>query len=149
VVFSSPTQGLLTWPGATIPLERLNFGPGGSGAAQPAGTPEAGWWWAPNESGRGYAIEIQGNTVLVTGYMYDALGDPLWYISGAAALTNASTYQGEWQQFANGPALAGAARTSQVVNADAGALTIQFSSATTATLTLPDGRQLVIERFRF
>jgi hypothetical protein len=149
LAFSSPTQGSLTWPGGTIPIQRLDFGPGGSAAAQPVGTPAAGGWWAPAESGRGYAIEIQGNTVLVAGYMYDTLGEPIWYISGAAPMTNASTYQGEWQQFANGTTLSGNPQIPQIANANAGALTIQFSSATAATLTLPDGRQLAIERFRF
>jgi serine protease len=149
VAFSSTAQGLLTWPGGTIPIQRLDFGPGGSATSQIAGTPEAGWWWAPNESGRGYAIEIQGNTLLVTGYMYGALGEPVWYVSGAASLTNSSTYQGQWQLFANGPTLTGGSQTPQILNADAGALTIQFSSAASATLTLPDGRQLAIERFRF
>jgi serine protease len=147
--FSSPTQGTLIWPGGTIPVERLDFGPGGSGAVQPASTPEAGWWWSPAEGGRGYAIEIQGNTLLLTGYMYDASGNPVWYLSGPTPMTNSTTYQGQWQQFAGGPTLTGSIQPPQIFNANAGAVTIQFDSTTSATMTLPGGRQIQIQRFRY
>jgi subtilisin family serine protease len=147
--FASPTQGTLTWPGGTLAIQRYDFGPGGASATPPAGTPEAGWWWAPSEGGRGYAIEVQGGTMLIAGYMYDTLGNPVWYLSGPAPMTDASTYQGQWQLYANGPSLTGSPRTPQLFNASAGALVIQFTSNTTANLTLPDGRQVAIQRYRY
>lgn len=147
--FSSPTQGMLSWPGGSMAIARYDFGAGGAAGTPPVGTPEAGWWWAPAEGGRGYAIEIQGNTLFIAGYMYDPLGNPVWYSSGPAAMSNLTHYQGQWQQYGNGTTLAGPSRTAQLINANAGALALQFSSVSSAILTLPDGRQIAIERYRF
>ena len=148
VTFSSATQGSMTWPGGTIPIQRYDFGPGGSTTTQPASAPQAGWWWAPAEGGRGYAIEIQGNTLFLAGYMYDATGNPVWYASGPASMTGMS-YLGAWQQYANGQTLTGSWHLPQVVDSSVGLLTIQFTSATAGTLTLPDGRQIAIQRYTF
>jgi serine protease len=147
--FSSPAQGILGWPGGNMPIQRLDFGPGGSATPAPAGTPQAGWWWSPGEGGRGYAIEIQGNVMLVAAYLYDSEGNPLWYTSGPAPMTDAATYQGQWQQYANGQTLTGAYRKPQLVNANAGAVILQFDSEVSATMTLPDGRQIRIQRYHY
>jgi hypothetical protein len=149
VTFSTPTQGTLTWPEGTIPIQKFDFGPGGSAAVQPVGTPEPGWWWAPNEGGRGYSIEIQGGVMYLAAYMYDAQGNPVWYASGPANMTGLMTYQGTWQQYGNGQTLTGTWHPAQVTNSNAGSVTIQFSSTTAAMLTFPDGRQVAIERFAF
>ena len=147
--FTSPATATMTWPGGTIPLQRYDFGPGGAGAPPAAGTPEPGWWWAPAEGGRGYAIEIQGNSMFLAGYMYDAQGNPVWYASGPAAMTNAMTYVGVWQEYGNGQTLTGAWHLPQITNSNAGNVTIQFSTTTTGTLVFPDGRQVAIQRFVF
>ena len=149
VNFTSSTQGTLTWPGGTIPVQRFDFGAGGSTATQPTGTPEAGWWWAPTEGGRGYALEIQGNSMLFAGYMYDTQGNPIWYASGPVAMTATAAYQGSWQQYANGQTLTGNWHLPQVLNTNVGSITLQFSSTTNAILTLPDGRQIAITRYRY
>jgi hypothetical protein len=148
VTFTSASQGSITWPGGAVPIERFDFGPGGSETAQPAGTPQTGWWWAPTESGRGYAIEIQGNVLFLSGYMYDTQGNPIWYVSGPVALSNGA-YQSTWQQYGNGETLTGTYQAPTVVNTDVGSVTIQFSSTSTGTLTFPDGRQVAIQRFQF
>jgi hypothetical protein len=148
VTFTSGSQGSITWPGGTVPIERYDFGPGGSETAPPAGTPQAGWWWAPTESGRGYAIEIQGNLLFLSGYMYDSQGNPIWYVSGPMALSGGA-YQSTWQQYGNGQTLTGSYQAPTVVNSDVGSVTIQFSSTSAGTLTFPDGRQVAIERFQF
>ena len=35
----------------------------------------------PQESGRGYEIDLQGDTMIVTTYVYESSGDPIWYFS--------------------------------------------------------------------
>jgi hypothetical protein len=53
-------------------------------------TPESGFWWNPNESGSGYAIEIQDNYLFIALYVYDEVtGDPIWYTAGTHLEGNA------------------------------------------------------------
>jgi hypothetical protein len=58
-------------------------------------------------------------------------------------------YQGNWQQYGNGETLTGGYRAPVIVNGNAGSATLQFSSPTTATLTLPGGRQIPLTRYMF
>lgn len=154
ITFTDNSRGSLTWPGGTIPIQRFDFGPGGSETAAPTGTPETGWYWNPAEGGRGFAIEIQGNAIYFAGYMYDATGNPVWYLAsgnlGSGDLTSgADLYQGNWQQYANGISLTGTYQAPNIVNANVGSVTLQFSDNSNATLTLPDGRQIPLTRFFF
>ena len=48
------------------------------GTCASAMSPESGIWWNPNESGSGYVIEIQDNTLSFTTYTYEPNGIPLW-----------------------------------------------------------------------
>ena len=86
--------------------------------------------------------------MLIAGYMYDTNGNPIWYES-TGPMADASTYQGNWVQYGYGQTLTGAYQPSSVVNANVGSLTVQFSSPTTATMTLPDGRQIPLVRYLF
>ncbi|HWQ94135.1 MAG TPA: S8 family serine peptidase, partial [Gammaproteobacteria bacterium] len=141
--FSNARHGTLTWPGGTMPIERFPFG---SGTA--SFQPESGWWWNEAESGRGFAIEVQGNNLFMAGYMYDSSGNPIWYVS-SGGMTFSNLYQGSWLQFANGQTLTGTYQPPSQPPANVGALTLQFTSATTAILTLPNGRQIPLTRFLF
>ncbi|MBI1889778.1 MAG: hypothetical protein HYS18_03960 [Burkholderiales bacterium] len=150
VTFTDANHGTLTWPsGLTTPIERYNIVAGGSGAPQSIGTPQAGWWWNAAEGGRGFSVEIQNSTMFMAGYMYDDAGNPIWYASGPAPMTDANTYIGNWQQYGNGQILAGAYKPAALVNADVGSLKLIFDSATSATLTLPDGRTIALTRFAY
>ena len=140
--FSDASHATLTWPGGTIPIERYLYGSG-----TPAFQPETGWWWNAAESGRGFTIEIQGNTLFMAGYMYDASGNPVWY-STSGTMASATVYMGNWQQFANGQTLTGAYRPPSNPG-NVGTVTLQFINATNATLTLPDARVIPLTRYRF
>ncbi|MBI3345430.1 MAG: hypothetical protein HY028_11360 [Gammaproteobacteria bacterium] len=141
--FSDASHGTLTWPGGTMPIERFPFGSG-----SPSFQPESGWWWNEAESGRGFAIEVQGNNLFMAGYMYDSSGNPIWYVS-PGGMTSPTLYQGSWLQFANGQTLTGAYKAPSQPPTNVGAVALQFTSTTTATLTLPDGRQIPLTRFLF
>jgi streptogramin lyase len=150
ITFTSPTQATMYWPGGTEALQRYYFGSFGSAPVQAAGAPQAGWWYAPSEGGRGYAIEVQGSTMFLAGYMYDSFGNPIWYSSGPGATIGASVYGGVWQQFGNGQTLTDVLYYAPVVaNVDVGNVTLQFTSPTTGMLTLPNGRQVAIQRYLF
>ncbi len=144
--FFDARHGLLTWIGGSVPIERFDYA--GLGSPAIASAPQNGWWWNAAESGRGFSLEVQGATLFVAGYMYDSTGFPVWYVS-VGTLSAAGTYQGTWMQFANGQTITGAYRPPTLVNANAGALTVQFADAQNATLTLPDGRAIPLTRFRF
>ncbi len=138
--FSDDTHGTLTWPGGTIPIERFMFGSGTSSFQ-----PETGWWWNSSESGRGFYIEKQGTTLFIAGYMYDGSGNPVWYSSGNV-MASPTLYQGNWSEYRNGQTLTGAYKAPSAPT-NAGSVTLQFTSSTAATLTLPNGVQKQLSRF--
>jgi hypothetical protein len=147
IVFSDATHATLTWPGGTIPITRFEFTGNGLNSPPSATQPQTGWWWNPSEGGRGFSVEVQNNMAYIATYMYDTSGNPVWYASGPAALT-AGNYQGTWSSFTGGQTLTGTFHPATGTS-NAGSLTVQFSSPTAATLTLPDGRQIPIQRFGF
>ena len=148
VTFTDSTHGSLTWPGGTIPIERYAFVTNGLNLPPTASQPETGWWWNANEGGRGFSVEVQNGTAFIATYMYDGAGNPLWYLSGPSALTSGNAYQGTWTAYTGGQTLTGAYK-SPTGTANAGNLTVQFTSSTAGTLTLPDGRQIPLVRFPF
>jgi alpha-tubulin suppressor-like RCC1 family protein len=148
ISFSSPTSGIMTWPGGSIPLRRYDFVTNGSTTPQSSTNPQTGYWWNPSEPGRGFSLEVQNGTLLFAGYMYDTDGNPIWY-SSQGTLSTAGLYLGTWAQYGFGQTLTGTFKASSVVNANVGALTIQFTSTTSGTMYLPDGRQITIQRFFF
>jgi len=128
VDFSDDTHGTITWPGGVVPIEREIFGSG-----QADFLPEGGWWWNSAESGSGYSIEVQGNTLFFVGFMYDDAGNPVWYYS-AGPMTSVTTYTGAMLQFANGQTLTGTYHAPGPP-ANVGSLTIAFTAPDAATLT--------------
>jgi hypothetical protein len=146
--FFSSTTATLAWPGGTIPIQRFDFGPGGSETPQPAGTVQTGVWWNPNESGRGFTLEVQGGVMFLAGYMYDDAGNPVWYVA-TGSMTNALLFQGQWSQFGDGQTLTGGYQPPLVANSNVGSVTLQFTSPTSATLTLPTGNQIPLIPFTF
>jgi RimJ/RimL family protein N-acetyltransferase len=146
IAFADSTHGTLTWPGGAIPIQRFGFT--GSGLPATPGAVENGWWWNAAESGRGFALEIQNGSVFIGGFMYDASGNPVWYLA-TGALTSPMAYSGQWAQYGGGQTLTGPYQANSLVNANVGALSIQFANSANGTLTLPDGRQIPITRFAF
>jgi len=148
LAFSQATKGTMVWPGGAVAIERFAFTPGGLTAAPRTGQPESGWWWNPEESGRGFFMEWQGGQLFMAGYMYDDQGNPIWYL-GTNTTTNAQSFAGVWTQYANGATLTGAYRPAQPINSNVGPVSITFQGAENAIMTLPGGRTSAIRRFRF
>jgi arylsulfatase B len=48
--------------------------------AHAAQYPEDGWWYSPAQSGRGFLIERQGNTMFIGAFIYAANGRPEWLV---------------------------------------------------------------------
>jgi hypothetical protein len=148
LAFSDARHGTMVWPGGTVAIERFNVVPGGLDTRPQLNQPESGWWWNPNESGRGFFLEWQGGQLFMAGYMYDDSGNPLWYLSSATP-ANLQSYNGTWWQYANGQTLTGAFKPAQQVNSNVAPVTIQFGGTDTGLMTLPGGRTTAIRRLRF
>jgi YVTN family beta-propeller protein len=148
ITFTAFDTATLTWPGGTLPIQRYEFADGGLELPVPATQPQSGYWWNPAEGGRGYTVEVQNGTVFVAAYMYDTNGNPVWYASGPGTLTSGNVYQGTLNVYSGGKTLTGNYQ-SPASPASAGNITIQFTSNTTAMLTLPNGRQIPIQRYGF
>jgi len=150
LAFNDASHGTMIWPGGTVAIERFNIVPNGLTLLPMANQPEGGWWWNPDESGRGFFLEWQGGQLFMAGYMYDDAGNPIWYLSGnSTPSSNLQSYSNNWLQFGNGQTLTGAYRAPAQVNGNVAPVTITFQGAENAIMTLPNGRTTAIRRFRF
>jgi len=111
-----------------------------------------GWWWNPTESGRGFAIERQGDKLFLAGFLYENSGSATWYVSILDAQSNGS-WTGDMTRYAGGQTLLGPyqAPTSTAVVAKA---VVNFDTQNTGqmALTFKDGhlpKTLQLERFPF
>jgi uncharacterized repeat protein (TIGR02543 family) len=119
-------------------------------ATSPTVAPQAGFWYNPAESGRGFVIEQHSdNKLFIGGFMYDANGNAIWYASGPAVMANGTTYTGEWAQYGGGQTLTGSYKAPAIPNPDVGSISLTFLTATTANLTLPNGVVIPLQRFPF
>ncbi len=107
--------------------------------------PENGWWWASNESGRGFNLEVQNNLLFFATFAYDSSGNPIWMTSGGP-MTSDRNYTGDLFRFSSGQCFGCPYRAPTVINA--GTLTLQFTSSQTAVLTI-NGVSVSVKRFDF
>lgn len=146
VTFSSSTTATLVWPGGTVALQRFPVN-GQAIAAKPAGAPETGWYWNPSESGTGWFVEVQGGNIFLSGYLYDASGRPIWYTAGGPMLSTTS-FDGDLQLYQGGQTLTGGYRA-PTSSSQVGRISLRFTTPTTGTITLPNGRTVALSRFIF
>ena len=151
LTFTNASTGTMVWPGGTVPIQRFNIVPNGLTLPAVAGQPESGWWWNEAEAGRGFFLEFQNGWLDIAGYMYDDQGNSVWYltvgqIAGTAA---ARSFGGNWWSYGNGQTLTGAWRANARINDNVAPVTVNFTSRTTAVMTLPNGRTTNLQRHRF
>lgn len=150
--FTSATSGVITWPSAITQrstlISRYPINGVAAGVTNPTSglVPQAGWWFATAEGGRGYFIEVQGRTAFVAAYMYRADGTPVWY-AGGNAITTTSAMQVTLSEYANGPTFANPTNSSAITSAQATVASLQFASATTGTISFDGGTPIPIVRF--
>jgi hypothetical protein len=108
--------------------------------------PEIGWWWNPDEPGRGFIIDRSGTRLVVGALAYEADGRASWSLaSGVLACGN--EFKESLQAYVGGQTLNGRFRkpTSQ---REIGRIGIRFLSPSQAMLVLPSGRAVPLERYR-
>ena len=147
ITWSDSQHGMMTWPGGTIPIQRFSFSGGATPAPPQPGSPQSGWWWDPDESGVGYAIEFQGSSAFVALFDYNSDTTPIWYLSDSA-MSSPTLLQTQWTQYCCGQTLSGPYQPDQTVG-PVGNYSIQFTGLTNGIMTKPNGQQIPIERFQF
>lgn len=146
--FVSPTRGHLegyTPDGYQIRIAIERFSITGGPIQPSAARFQSGMWWSESEGGRGYVVDVQGSTVLFGAFMYTEAGQPVWYVA-TAPLTSPDGFVAELQQMERGQTLRGGWYEPGSVPGRIGSIRFEASSATTATLTLPNGRPVAIRR---
>jgi hypothetical protein len=114
---------------------------------------QTGYWWNPNEPGRGYYVEQQGNALYFAAFMYANSGEATWYQStGALVNTTAATgafcnFTNVLNAYANGQTFGGANVTPSTPTV-VGNITIGFFDATHASINWGQGTAATdIQRF--
>jgi hypothetical protein len=118
----------------------------GGGAPPLAFTPVVGLWWNSNESGSGYNIQVQHGVLVMTMYGYTAGGDPQWYLA-VGSLMNAGggvMATGTLDKYRSGQCTSCMYQKPSMMGNDR-AVTIYFTSPSTATVQLPGGRVTQIQ----
>ena len=107
--------------------------------------PETGWWYRASEGGRGYSVQVQGQTLFLGAFAYDNAGKAVWYVmtctlSGLGCSGNLDLYRG-------GPTLASGSGSASLVGRPYAAA-IRFANSTSGTLTI-GSQSIPITRFPF
>ncbi len=149
--FSSlPTDGVtaINRSGATIQNVATNFAGQSvsvTATAPPAAiVPLAGVWLNPAESGSGFGLDYQNGTLIVEAYSYLPGGASQWYLAAGPVVNNVFT--ATLDKYTGGQCISCAYKGPRSPGND-GTITITFTSPTTATVDLPGGRHIQIQRF--
>lgn len=118
-------------------------------AASGPASPQPGLWWNPQENGRGFTIDPQGELMVVTTFAYDNYGQMQWYYSDGPLSNGGYRWSGRLYKFNFGQPLNGGYFGTPTLQGDDGVLTLEFTSRATGFATLPGGRRIPIERMNF
>ena len=116
-----------------------------SASAATVGGPTMGLWYNPQESGRGYDIDLQGDTMIVATYVYETSGDPIWYLSSGSYNHDTGVFQSSYDSYANGQCFGCPYHPPTVTSGAAGPITITFHTNQTATLTYNGGSTEIVK----
>ena len=108
--------------------------------------PQVGWWWNPNESGRGFFIESQNGIFYLATYLYADDGRARWLVSGGPN-ADPNHWAGRLQEFHGGQTLFGPYALPSGPS-DVGPIAVDFADDTHGTITWPGG-VVQIERDMF
>jgi hypothetical protein len=137
--FSNP-NGFVSISFTSIPK-----GSGGGGGPTTI-TPTPGIWWNPDESGTGYALEVQHGVLAILIFSYQTNGSAQWYyVTGAL---NGNSFTSTLDKYTGGQCISYTYNGRPVLVGNDGSISIQFLSTTTATLTV-NGQTKSIQHIAF
>ncbi|QMV71727.1 hypothetical protein HS961_02130 [Comamonas piscis] len=121
----------------------------GTGMAQ-AYMPQSGTWVVTSElngkPGRGLAIDVQNQTLVMQMYAYDASGNATFYLTSGAYKNN--QYSGTLNKYRGGRYLGSNERIGQD-NGNDGVVSMRFESGTKGYIKFPGEAEKEISRFSF
>ena len=99
--------------------------------------PQTGWYWNPNESGRGFFVESHDGVTFIGAYLYDTDGHATWFVAGGPN-ADPYNYTGDLYNKTGGQTLFGdyVAPGNAVV---VGQISVHFSDDTHGTVTWSGG----------
>jgi hypothetical protein len=103
------------------------------------GGPSVGLWYNPNESGRGFNIDLQGDTMVVTTFIYQSSGAPIWYLSSGTYDHASGIFRSTYDSYSNGQCFGCPPGPPDAQVGAAGPISITFQNAQSATLTYSGG----------
>ena len=112
------------------------------------GGPATGLWAHAGDGGRGFNIDIQGSTMIVTTFIYTGSGAPIWYLSSGTYNHATGRFQSSYDSYSDGQCFGCPAYQPTVHSGAAGPMSIQFHTNQTATLSTPSG-SLEITKFNY
>ena len=112
-------------------------------------TPRTGHWNNLNEGGSGYNIDIQDGVLVITVYSYLTNGAAQWYIASGNMTNGQHNFSGTLAKFTGGQCISCPSTVFPASAGDDGPISINFTSETSAVLTLPGGRTTTISPFNF
>jgi hypothetical protein len=101
--------------------------------------PVDGWWFNPNESGRGVNIEMQDDTMFVSLFHYAEDGDQSWWITSGQYDASLQRFQSDFIATEDGQCPGCAWVGPDIVSLPDPGVTIDFTSPITATMTWAGG----------
>jgi hypothetical protein len=120
---------------ARVALSAALFWLGSAHALGPTfGGPTVGLWYNPQESGRGFNIDLQGDTMVVTTFIYQPSGDPIWYLSSGTYDHSTGVFHSTYDSYSDGQCFGAG-----------GSITITFHDDISATLTYPGGSTNIVK----
>lgn len=106
-------------------------------AGSASAAPEVGWWWNPDESGRGYFIESEDGIFFMAAYFYADDGRARWLVAGGAN-ADPYNYSGTLYEVSDGQTLYGP-YVAPSPPVDSGVVTVTFSDDIHGTIDWPGG----------
>jgi hypothetical protein len=140
-----PGPYTISYPTHSLSLDIVVSGTTGSPVA-----PLPGLWAITSEingsPGRGFQVELQANTLVLTFYGYDSAGSGrFWLASGSYG---GNTFTGAMTAYDGGTSFGGSSQSAHAVG-NAGTVSVNFTSPTTGWITLPNETTKAISYFRF
>ena len=144
LVFASPTTATLQTGTQSIPIQRYEFS--NQWASPMWNAPRAGWWDLATQSGRGYFLEVQGNTLFIGGLISSTSGQPSWFTS-TGPVDSTGAFSGDLTA-CSAQANPDGSLQAPICQATTDTIRLVFSAPWRATLTLGHESPVDLRRYR-